>query len=107
VTKIAPQVNCVRQVDERVVIHRGGLVFKADRLFVSLNSRIESNKEEEKTTVWSALRASNTPFEGDTAKESNGGLPDSPSRSVGVWGLGLGFWGLGFGVWGWGLVFRV
>jgi len=29
---------------------RGGLVFKADRLFVSLNSRLESNKEEEKVT---------------------------------------------------------
>ena len=26
---------------------RGGLVFKAHRLFVSLNSRLESNKEEE------------------------------------------------------------
>ena len=26
---------------------RGGLVFKADRLWVSLNSRLESNKEEE------------------------------------------------------------
>ena len=27
---------------------RGGLVFKAHRLCVSLNSRLESNKEEEK-----------------------------------------------------------
>ena len=33
---------------------RGGLVFKAHRLRVSLNSRLESNKEvEERTTTWS------------------------------------------------------
>ena len=30
---------------------RGGLVFKAHRLCVSLNSRLESNKEEERSTV--------------------------------------------------------
>jgi len=30
--------------------NRGGLVFKAHRFFVSLNSRIERNKEEEKIT---------------------------------------------------------
>jgi len=30
---------------------RGGLVFKAHRLCVSLNSRLESNKEEEVTLV--------------------------------------------------------
>jgi len=29
---------------------RGGLVFKAHRIFVSLNSRLESNKEKEETT---------------------------------------------------------
>ena len=28
-------------------VFRGGLVFKAHRLFLSLNSRLESNKEEE------------------------------------------------------------
>ena len=31
---------------------RGGLVFKADRLCASLNSRRESDKEEEKKKVW-------------------------------------------------------
>jgi len=30
---------------------RGGLVFKAHRLCVSLNSRLESNKEEEEGTL--------------------------------------------------------
>jgi len=32
-----------------VLRFRGGLVFKAHRLCVSLNSRLESNKEEEET----------------------------------------------------------
>jgi len=32
---------------ERGLMFRGGLVFKAHRLCVSLNSRLESNKEEE------------------------------------------------------------
>jgi len=30
-----------------ITTRRGGLIFKAHRLFVSLNSRLESNKEEE------------------------------------------------------------
>jgi len=30
---------------------RGGLVFKAHRLFVSLNSKLESNKEEEEISL--------------------------------------------------------
>ena len=34
---------------------RGGLVFKAHRLFVSLNSRLESNKEEEEEIQCSSL----------------------------------------------------
>ena len=34
---------------------RGGLVFKARRLCVSLNSRLESNKEEEDARVWSGV----------------------------------------------------
>ena len=34
---------------------RGGLVFKAHRLCVSLNSRLESNKEEEDAAVWLSL----------------------------------------------------
>jgi len=33
---------------------RGGLVFKAHRLCVSINSRLESNKEEEGRGVWFA-----------------------------------------------------
>ena len=43
---------------------RGGLVFKAHRLFVSLNSRLESNKEEEEAcevpqiNVWKLTRFS-------------------------------------------------
>ena len=41
----APQVAGVRP------LFRGGLVFKAHRLFVSLSSRLESNQEEEETTV--------------------------------------------------------
>ena len=36
---------------------RGGLVFKAQRLYVSLNSRLESNKEEE-DEVDDGMRAS-------------------------------------------------
>ena len=39
---------------------RGGLVFKALRLFVSLNSRLESNKEEEEED----LRGRNVPHGG-------------------------------------------
>jgi len=35
-------------VDRDVQRFRGGLVFKAHRLCVSLNSRLESNKTEEK-----------------------------------------------------------
>jgi len=34
---------------------RGGLVFKAHRLCVSINSRLESNKEEKKKCAWSVL----------------------------------------------------
>jgi len=36
---------------------RGGLVFKAHRLCVSLNSRLESNKEEEEIDVSGSGRA--------------------------------------------------
>ena len=39
---------------------RGGLVFKADRLFVSLNSRLESNKEEEEEAMREAASDAET-----------------------------------------------
>ena len=39
---------------EKSLRFRGGLVFKADRLCVSLNSRLESNKEREReNSLWS------------------------------------------------------
>ena len=38
------------KVSENGLRFRGGLVCKAHRLFVSLNSRLESNKEEEEET---------------------------------------------------------
>ena len=39
---------------------RGGLVFKAQRLCVSLNSRLESNEEEATVRVWSLPSTKNT-----------------------------------------------
>ena len=39
------------RLDRNVQRFRGGLVFKAYRLCVSLNSRLESNKEEEEGSV--------------------------------------------------------
>jgi len=36
---------------------RGGLVFKAHRLCVSLNSRLESNKEEEVLLLWAPVES--------------------------------------------------
>ena len=45
------------RVDRNVQRFRGGLVFKAHRLCVSLNSRLESNKEEEETTLEVAVQA--------------------------------------------------
>jgi len=41
---------CVKQLHRNVQRFRGGLVFKAHRLCVSLNSRLGSNKEEKKAT---------------------------------------------------------
>jgi len=43
--------NCIKEVqvlNRNVQRFRGGLAFKAHRLCVSLNSRLESNKEEER-----------------------------------------------------------
>ena len=39
------------QLSERVQRSRGGLVFEAHRLCASLNSRLESNNEEEEGTL--------------------------------------------------------
>ena len=61
---------------------RGGLVFKAHRPCVPLNSRLESNKEEE--------------F-GDCGDGLGFGAAGS---GLGVWGLGFGGWGVVCGVWG-------
>ena len=45
--------NCVLGlVMGNVQRFRGGLVFKAHRFCVSLNSRLPSNKEEEETAFW-------------------------------------------------------
>jgi len=41
---------------------RGGLVFKAHRLCVSLNSRLESNKEEEKVDLRKVPRGDRREF---------------------------------------------
>ena len=40
-----------RQLDGNVQQFRGGLGFKAHRLYVSLNFRLESNEEEEKNKM--------------------------------------------------------
>ena len=41
---------------------RGGLVFKAHRLFVSLNSMLESNKEEEEMNLENEFGALRLPW---------------------------------------------
>ena len=90
---------------------RGGLVFKAHRLCVTLNTRLERNKEEEKARP---DRSSEKPPLFGATKLSfctgkEGVLPGCGVWGVGfeVWGLGFGVCGLGFGVWGLGLRFRV
>jgi len=73
---------------------RGGLVFKAHSLFVSLNSRLESNKEEEEEGTVSC----------GTPRRSCLGFGVMLLRSVvygmGLSGLGVGVLGVGFGVYG-------
>ena len=44
-----PRATAVAPEPSSVFRFRGGLVFKAPRLCVSLNSRLESNKEEEES----------------------------------------------------------
>ena len=67
---------------------RGGLVFKAHRLCVSLNSRLESNKEEEgtgsTTAKWTCVRPSGCP--GPLIVPAQ--RASTVTEGDGVWGLG-------------------
>ena len=47
-TSMSSSTQAVQLLQRNVQRFRGGLVFKAHRLFVSLNSRLGSNKEEKK-----------------------------------------------------------
>ena len=55
---------------------RGGLVFKAHRLYVSLNSRLESNKKEERTTRAADRALKNDPRSSKTLLSLNLRLKD-------------------------------
>ena len=77
---------------------RGGLVFKAHRLCVSLNSRLESNKEEERVHRVAALAQSRgrdiyawhmSPQVADSHAEGIYTPVSRPSRSGGAEGAGL------------------
>ena len=95
-------------LDRNVQRFRGGLVSQAHRLCVSLNSRLESNKEEKKKTE-RALRT------GPVGQWSAGptGAPEVTSLPwFGIWCFGFRVSGFGFGVWYlvfgvWCLVFGV
>ena len=60
---------------------RGGLVFKAHRLCVSLNSRLESNKEEEDPvgTQGISLTRENAGRNWTSKEEGNGPAPEASS----------------------------
>ena len=58
-----------------VQLFRGGLVFKARRLWVSLNSRLESNKEEKREKAApGSIRTGHTRHELGTNKAAKAGF---------------------------------
>jgi len=71
----SPPLLYLDALDVRAHRFRGGLVFKAHRLCVSLNFRIESNKEEEKKTdTW-------TPWTSALAMSTRSSQPHARKRS--------------------------
>ena len=96
---------------------RGGLVFKALRLCVSLNSRLASNKEEDISglrrglcgVIDSGLVGSTVGGVPREQKMLKGHLPRVIYHQVYLYtkikGSGFGVWRIGFGVWGLGFGF--
>ena len=89
----------------RTAWFQGGIVFKAQRLCVSLNCRLESSKEEEPPGRRGEVVKANGYGTYKTVKAEGFAL-----RGFGVWGFGSGICGFWFGVWGlgsriWGLWF--